>query len=127
MINQARIVVTRPQAQSQEMLTLFKAAGASPQALPLIEIVPTKDQAALLFALTHLETVDGVFFVSPTAIEQVLAHRSWPNPLPVFVSGPGSAACAKRYNISNICLPDTTFAFCHLHTATVLTQPSHHG
>ena len=105
----ARLVVTRPQAQAKDMLALLKAAGAAAQALPLIEIAPTSDQTALLLALTQLETMDGVIFVSPTAIEQVLAHVRWPNPLPVFVNGPGSAACAKRYNISNIHIPNTRF------------------
>jgi uroporphyrinogen-III synthase len=104
----ARIVVTRPQAQAGEMLALFKAAGAIVQPVPLIEIVPILDKTALLGKVADLKA-DGAIFVSPTAIEQVLAHVTLPKGLPVFVIGPGSAACAKRYNISNIYMPVTTF------------------
>ena len=109
MIEKARLVVTRPQAQARHMLALLEAAGACPQALPLIHIAPPANPERLMQALTRIAEADGVIFISPTAIEQTLAHIAWPNPLPVFVSGPGSAACAKQCGISKIHMPETTY------------------
>lgn len=109
MIKQARIIITRPQAQADTLFNLLLAAGASPQLIPLLHITPAMDIKKLHHALTCLPEVDGAFFISPTAIEQVCVHIRWPNTLPVFVNGPGSAACAKRYGMRNIQLPHTTF------------------
>lgn len=104
------IVVTRPPAQAGKMQQLLYAQGAGVQIIPLINIAPTAKSAELQYALTRLIQMDGVFFISPSAIDLVMQQqRVWPNPLPVFVTGPGSNACAKRYGIVNIHMPDTTF------------------
>ena len=64
-----RVVVTRPRAQSREMIGLLEQAGAEVIECPTIRIEPAADPAALGRAARKAGTFDWVLFTSVNAAE----------------------------------------------------------
>lgn len=104
-----KVVVTRPFNQAQKILALCDEAGLSGQAVPLIDIAPTKALTTLKIAQEEMKTADGVILISPTAIEYALNDIEWPLNIPAFVVGPGSFACAQKFGVAPLFMPQTTF------------------
>ena len=106
-----RIWVTRPRNQSAGLQNRLESAGARTAMLPLLEIAPPQDPAALQAALAQLASYDLAIFVSPSALEKVFEcwAQPWPATLPVAVIGPGSAALAKQLAIPEIIQPSRQF------------------
>ncbi|XZG70373.1 uroporphyrinogen-III synthase [Chitinibacteraceae bacterium HSL-7] len=100
-----RIWVTRPSAQAGALMARLAEAGATPVALPLLEIAEPLDPAPFSESLTRLDDFDLVVFVSPTALDVTLAQCQWPATLTAAVVGPGSAARAKALGISRVISP----------------------
>jgi uroporphyrinogen-III synthase len=105
-----RLWVTRPSQQAAALCALLGAAGADVLALPLLEIAPAADPAALQAAITDLTQFDLAIFVSPSALDAVFAQLSeWPKPLPLAVVGPGSARRASELGVEQIICPQSQF------------------
>lgn len=68
-----RVVVTRPAGQAGALMAKLAAAGATPIALPVIDIAPA-DAATLRAAADVTLAADRAIFVSPTAIELLWPH-----------------------------------------------------
>ena len=68
-----RVVVTRPTGQAGALMAKLAAAGATPIALPVIDIAPA-DAATLRAAADVTLAADRAIFVSPTAIELLWPH-----------------------------------------------------
>src|ERR1700722_6419983 len=66
-----RVVITRAQAQSAPLAAALKAHGAEVIALPLIQILPPMDYAALDGALRDLRKFDWLIFTSQNAVTGV--------------------------------------------------------
>ncbi|GGP25712.1 uroporphyrinogen-III synthase [Silvimonas amylolytica] len=111
MLSGQRVWVTRPTAQAEGLMACLREAGAQPVALPLLEIAPTADPAALDIALAELDHADLVIFVSPSAMDAVMMRRgnAWPARVPVAVVGPGSVRRAQALGMVDIISPAARF------------------
>ena len=89
-----RVAVTRPAAQAAEWVDQLQAAGIDAFALPLIEIAPATDPAALKEAWSQLAGRTLVMFVSPNAAAHFFAARppdaAWPSHVTAAAPGPGT-------------------------------------
>ena len=98
-----RVVVTRPAAQAADWVRRLRAAGIDAVALPLIEIAPAVDAAAVEAAWASLATRRLVFFVSPNAVLHFFAARpsgsTWPAGVVAAAPGPGSAAALRQAGV----------------------------
>lgn len=104
-----RLVVTRPAREAQRWVSDLAALGFDAQALPLIEIGPVTDRAALVRAWHQLTHYVGVMFVSGNAAEHFFAAR--PASAPEFcaaslsrprawATGPGTARALIRAGVA---------------------------
>lgn len=108
-----RILVTRPVSQSQALCEAIRIRGGVPECFPLLEIVASEDQAALVELASRLEAFDLAFFVSANAVEHalsvILALRAWPPGLAVATVGKGSERCLRRFGFSSVIAPQQGF------------------
>jgi uroporphyrinogen-III synthase len=92
-----RLIVTRPAAQAGPLLAALQALGVDAQPLPLVEIAPPPDPAAVQAAWAALPQQALAMFVSANAVEQFFALRPealapWPAGVRAAAPGPGTAA-----------------------------------
>lgn len=64
-----RVLVTRPPNEASAWVTALTAAGHEAIALPLIDIGPVKNQAALLNAWQAVSSCQAIMFVSAAAVK----------------------------------------------------------
>jgi len=96
------IVITRPQAQAQELAQRVAVLGRQVALFPLLDILPLPDQGPLQTALRDIERYALLAFVSPNAIDAALAARSdWPLSVPLAVVGEGSRAALARHGLTS--------------------------
>lgn len=62
------IVITRPQAQSQDIIQSLESRGANPYLFPVIETVRMEELSQLDLALHKLETYDWILFTSVNTV-----------------------------------------------------------
>jgi len=101
-----RVLVTRPAHEAQRWTEALCARGLSAQSLPLIDIAPAPDRAALAQAWQGLlepgAAVAAVMFVSANAVRHFMAARpafatqtppaAWPQ---AWGTGPGTEAALR--------------------------------
>jgi uroporphyrinogen-III synthase len=94
-----RVVVTRPHRDAQGWAQSLQAAGFEPLLLPLIDIEPVPNTAAMQAAWTRLHEYQAVMFVSSNAVTQFYASKVPEMPMQqaqeatkirAWVTGPGS-------------------------------------
>ncbi len=85
----ARVVVTRAVDQADELIEAISAAGGLPVLLPLLEIAPPPDRAALRQALDDLDSGSWLAVLSPNGARSIT--RTVPEPTPARVAAVGSA------------------------------------
>jgi uroporphyrinogen-III synthase len=96
------VVITRPRAQAEALARSVEALGREVVLLPLLDIFPLPDQAALKQALAGLSGYAMVAFVSPNAIDAAFAHIAhWPAGVALAVLGEGSRAALARHGVSD--------------------------
>ena len=109
-----RVLITRPQTQSQEFEAALCERGAQPLVAPTIEIVPVpgelRDRAHA--ALVELVAYDWIVFTSQNAVEAFFAmlheHRRDARALggcKVAAIGPKTAGALQQYGITADCIP----------------------
>jgi uroporphyrinogen-III synthase len=69
------VIVTRPVREAMQWVDTLRAAGLDAVALPLIEIAPVEDAAALRATWHRLADHAALMFVSVSAVEHFFAHR----------------------------------------------------
>jgi len=95
------VVITRPLAQALPLAEQVRALGRAVEVLPLLEIAPLADQAALHATLARLQDFALVAFVSPNAIDAAFAHiERWPEGVTLAVLGEGSRAALAAHGIT---------------------------
>jgi uroporphyrinogen-III synthase len=98
-----RVLVTRPAAQAHEWARDLVAAGIVAVPLPLIEIVPPADPAAVTAAWQALADYQLALFVSPNAVGQFFALRppgaAWPPLLSAASPGPGTTETLRQSGV----------------------------
>jgi uroporphyrinogen-III synthase len=91
----ARVLVTRPAEQAGPWVERLRERGIAAEALPLIEIAPAADAAALRSAWTQLPACRLVVFVSANAVRHFFAQRpsdvAWPDGVDAGAPGTGTA------------------------------------
>jgi uroporphyrinogen-III synthase len=94
------VVITRPRRQAEALAAAVAALGRRPVILPLLEISPVEDQAALALVLSGLHHYALVAFVSPNAVDAAFAHiERWPDGVAIAVVGEGSRAALARCGV----------------------------
>ena len=103
-----RAIVTRPAQEAQAWVADLRAAGLDAVAMPLIDIGPAPDSAALANAWGQIHTYDAVMFVSANAASQFFALRPpgtrdpFGPSLRAWATGPGThgalAACGVPHD-----------------------------
>jgi uroporphyrinogen III methyltransferase/synthase len=71
-----RIVVTRPEAQSAELVARLRALGAEPIVCPAIAIAPPADYALLDAAIARLEQYDWLLVTSANGVRALLRRMA---------------------------------------------------
>ena len=95
------VVITRPLAQAPPLAARVAATGRRVELLPLLEIHPLADTAALVAALQDLSCYAMVAFVSPNAIDAAFAHIArWPAGVKLAVLGAGSRLALAAHGIT---------------------------
>jgi len=64
-----RVLITRPEGQSDEMARLLRDAGADPVELPTVRIAAPRDPGLLANAVAHLHAYTWVVFTSVNGVE----------------------------------------------------------
>jgi len=94
------VVITRPRRQAEALAAAVAALGRTPVILPLLEIAPAEDQAALARVFGALGRYALVAFVSPNAVDAAFAHIGhWPDGVEIAVVGEGSRAALARHGV----------------------------
>jgi uroporphyrinogen-III synthase len=93
------LIVTRPAAQAAPLVAALRARGVAASGLPLIDIAPAPDPAAVAAAWAGLDGDALAFFASANAVEHFLAARpagrAWPAATLAAGPGPGTAAALR--------------------------------
>ncbi len=97
------VVVTRPLQQAEALASRVRAMGRDAVVFPLLEILPLQDTAALRAALQRLDEAALAAFVSPNAVDAVVAAglQDWPALVAIAVVGEGSRAALARHGIDD--------------------------
>jgi len=69
-----RVLITRPELQTEEFAELLRSKGATPVSFPLIKIVPTEDTKPMEDALASLESYDWLFLTSANGVRTVAPY-----------------------------------------------------
>lgn len=90
------VLVTRPRAQAHDWVCKLRAHGVHALALPLIDIGPAPDPAAVRSVFAQLTPGSLLMFVSPNAVAQFVAclpsPLCWPAGVGAAATGPGTVA-----------------------------------
>lgn len=104
-----RVLVTRPTEQASEWVQRLRAAGLQAEALPLIQIAPAPDAAALAHAWGALPGQAMVVFVSPNAVSCFFAAKpdqsAWPANVIAASPGPGTTQALRALGVPTIVEP----------------------
>ena len=93
-----RVLVTRPRAQSRDLVTALEAWGAQAVVFPTVEILGPRDSAPIDRAVIDLPDYDWVVFTSANAVEAMF-DRVGGAPLTgprIAAVGPATAAEIRR-------------------------------
>jgi uroporphyrinogen-III synthase len=96
------ILVTRPGERAANLARLIEGAGGRAHLFPAIDIedLPPPPQ------LQHLDEFDLAVFVSPTAVNRIMAHLdAWPSALPAAAVGGGTRRELERRGVRNVIAP----------------------
>jgi uroporphyrinogen-III synthase len=97
------IVVTRPHELAGELARRIQQAGGRAILFPAIAI----EDAPPPEALRNLGAYDLAVFVSPTAVQKVMAHvAKWPERLPAAAIGAGSRRELERHGVRGVLAPE---------------------
>ncbi len=94
------VLVTRPAREAAAWVQALSARGLAVRALPLIEIGPAPDAAALEAARQGLAGLDAVMFVSANAVDGFLGNGlAWPARPRAWATGPGTRDALLRRGV----------------------------
>ena len=89
-----RVLVTRPESEARHWVNDLRRRGFDAQALPLIEIAPMADAAALSATWRRLDSYRAVMFVSGNAARHFFGCRpegaQWPSTTRAWSPGAGT-------------------------------------
>jgi uroporphyrinogen-III synthase len=79
-LQQITVMVTRPKPSGEILCDMIQQAGGTSIFFPMIEIVPLTHSPIFYKAITELDALDWLIFISPQAVYQtaVLIKTQWP-------------------------------------------------
>jgi uroporphyrinogen-III synthase len=105
-VNAPTVLVVRPRAQALAWVGQLEAAGVAARALPLIDILPAPDPAAVAAVFAEVVRVAAeepvLVFVSPNAVDGFFAAAgaaSWPPGATAGATGPGTVAALRAAGV----------------------------
>ncbi|MEW5903678.1 MAG: uroporphyrinogen-III synthase [Pseudomonadota bacterium] len=105
-LDELDIIVTRPREQAAGLIQRLQALGARPHLLPLLEILPASDQAALQVFAQQVVIYQLLIFISPNAVRYGMAAlRHIPPGVRVAAVGQGSAQALRALGVTDIIVP----------------------
>lgn len=110
MLAGARILVTRPAHQAEELCAAIAAAGGVALRLPLFTIVPAAGDAALQQRLDAVRSADWWLFTSANAGATALRLSPPPWRARVAAVGPATAATLNAGGITDIVVPPADYS-----------------
>lgn len=113
-----KIAVTRPRDQAGALAQAITDLGGQAILFPLLEISAPADSGPLRDAASHLDRLQLLVFISPTAVRQgmppLLAQGPLPATLRVATVGQGSATALRALGVENVLAPTEQFDSEHL-------------
>jgi len=101
-VSAIHLLVTRPQPQADEWVAALRAHGVNAHALPLLQIEPASDPAALA-AWASLSLHRLVVFVSPGCVKSFFALQPpavvWPAESWAGATGPGTSQALREAGV----------------------------
>ena len=98
-----RVLITRPRAQADPLVTELRAGGIDAVALPLIDIAPAADPLAVRQAWDRLPACALAMFVSANAVLHFMrlrpAQAAWPAGVLAGSTGPGTSAALREAGV----------------------------
>lgn len=108
-----RIVVTRPREQATRLTREIERLGGKALLVPLLQIAPAADQAALQEQLARIAQFDLAIFISPNAVQYgmaaIEAAGGLPPALKIATVGQGSARALHERGSADIIAPTERF------------------
>ena len=108
----ARVLVTRPAHQAESLAQRIEAAGGEAVRLPVIEIAPPANPAALHAVLERLHEFAYAIFISPNAVRQFLPRlgaRGLPPDLQLAAVGQGTLHALNEAGCGQVIAPAERF------------------
>ncbi|MDD2701417.1 MAG: uroporphyrinogen-III synthase [Sideroxydans sp.] len=104
------IVVTRPRDQAEGLAASLQVLGANPVLLPLLEIAPAPDQAALQAFVQRAANCQLLVFISPNAVQYGMAAlHHIPAGVRVAAVGQGTAKTLRKQQVEQVIVPRERF------------------
>jgi uroporphyrinogen-III synthase len=108
-----RILITRPEGQTETLADLIRGEAGIPVAFPVIEIRDVADVKPLMALIDRLADFDLAVFISANAVAKamnlVLSRRAWPAHVRVATIGKGSEKALRRFGFDDIVAPTGRF------------------
>ena len=105
-----KVLVTRPAQQATQWVNRFSGLGIEAEALPLIEIQPAPESAAVAQAWSRLAQTRLVVFVSSNAVLHFFgakpAGTAWPKNLEAASTGPGTTGALLAQGMAAACISE---------------------
>jgi len=100
------ILITRPVKPASRTAERLAALGATPYIFPTILIEPPADTGQVKAALSSLQGIYAIIFVSPSAVEMTLKDDvKLPISIKVLAPGPGTAEELYIRGVGNVLIP----------------------
>lgn len=105
-----RILVTRPSAQAETLLSSIDNLGGEAVPLPTIEVVALEDKQSLIQGIKQLDKVDIAVFVSRNAVAHAIPlikehWRELPSNLQIAAIGRGTQTALIEHGVTVTILP----------------------
>lgn len=100
------VLVTRPEHQTQQLMSMLAEEGAQAFSFPTIEIVPSCDDIQQNQIVQNLEQVDIALFVSLNAVRHAMQFiQSMPTKVQLGVVGKGTLKELLRFGLESQAIP----------------------
>lgn len=104
------ILITRPVKPASRTAERLAVLGATPYIFPTILIEPPADIGQVKAALSSLQSIYAIIFVSPSAVEMVFKDNvKLPISIKVFAPGLGTSEELYLHGVSNVLIPQKNF------------------
>jgi uroporphyrinogen-III synthase len=106
MLNNKRILITRPKQQAAHLCELVSNAGGENILFPTIEIQPVLNSEKLSTHFNHISEYSVVIFVSRNAVkiafEHFISQSDLPEQIQLLAIGTGTAAALSDMNMTDV-------------------------